>query len=1170
MSVPPRHRLFKWPRRLPGWGRILVIACIAASVAQPVRADDGTWVGGTDWADPANWSSNPVVPDGTATFTNTGTATVDSSAFVVIGGIQFTAAPNAQAYTINNNADIFAINGAGVFNNSTNPQTFNVLGDNFILLNSATASGGSGTVNIVNSTSLTFQDFSTAGNANITNNSTGILNWFSSATAAMATLSNSGSATFNDTSTAGTATITNNASGTLTFSNTSSAQGATIVNDGSVLFGNSSQAGTATITNNATMGFSDSANAGAAGITNSATGALTFSGSSSAQGATILNDGSVLFSNAAKAGTANVTNNNTLDFTDAASADHAAITNNSAITFAGTSTADHAAITYGATFASTSFFDSSTAGNATFQSGAGIAGNYTSFFNSSSAGSASILNTSGFVMFSSAATAESASITNTGSLILGQALTKFDQTSTAGNAAITNNFGGTTQFEAQSTAGTAAIVNNPSGATIFGLSGGSTASADHATILNAAGPGAVGTGGITEFLSSTTAGNATITTQSAAGVAFFETSSGGAARFITEASGVFDMSQLTSAGMTAGSIEGAGTYYLGNKQLTVGGNNLSTTVSGVISDGSCGCFGAGGVGGSLVKVGTGTLTLAGINTYTGATDVNGGTLSVNGSTAPSSLTTVNAGGTLGGTGTVGNTIINGGTLAPGNSIGTLTVQGSLVFTAASSYMIEVSPTNADRTNVTGTATLGGAAVSASFAAGSYVTRQYTILSATGGLGGTTFNAQVNGNLPAGFKSSLSYDANNAYLDIEVALAQYSGLNANQQNVANALTNSFNTTGGIPLVFGTLTPAGLTQVSGELATGSQQATFDAMNLFLGLLTDPFVAGRGEPAAPASGPMSYAGDADTLAYAARSAKERDAYAAIYRKAPPMVAPTFAQRWSVWAAGFGGSQTTDGNAALGSNTATSRIYGGAVGADYRISPDTLAGFAMAGGGTHFSVANAGSGRSDLFQAGAYLRHTAGPAYLSAAVAYGWQDVTTDRTVTVAGVDRLRAQFNANAWSGRIEAGYRLANPWLAVTPYAAGQVTAYDLPAYAESMAGGVNTFALAYAAKTVSATRSELGLRSDKSWALGDGLFTLRGRAAWAHDYNTDCNVQATFQTLPGASFVVNGASPARDAALTTASAEWKFSSGISLAATLEGEFSDVTRSYAGKGVARYAW
>jgi hypothetical protein len=44
-------------------------------------------------------------------------------------------------------------------------------------------------------------------------------------------------------------------------------------------------------------------------------------------------------------------------------------------------------------------------------------------------------------------------------------------------------------------------------------------------------------------------------------------------------------------------------------------------------------------------------------------------------------------------------------------------------------------------------------------------------------------------------------------------------------------------------------------------------------------------------------------------------------------------------------------------------------------------------------------------------------------------------------------------------------------------------------------------------------------------------------------------------------VVNGAAPARDSALTTASAEMKFSGGLSLAATFEGESSDVTRSYA---------
>jgi autotransporter-associated beta strand protein len=611
---------------------------------------------------------------------------------------------------------------------------------------------------------------------------------------------------------------------------------------------------------------------------------------------------------------------------------------------------------------------------------------------------------------------------------------------------------------------------------------------------------------------------------------------------------------------TIGSLSGAGSVsILAGQQLTTGADNRSTTYSGVILD-------SGGAG-NLAKTGTGTFTLSNTSTYTGATTVDGGTLSVNGSIASSSLTTVNASGTLSGNGTVGDTTINGGTLAPGNSIGTLTVAGNLVLTSASTYMVEVSPTNADRVNVTGMATLGGATVNAVFAAGSYITKQYTIVNATGGLGGSTFGSQVNTSLPSSFTSSLSYDANNAYLNLTLAFIPPvgSGLNANQQAVGNTLVNYFNRTGGIPLVFGGLTGATLTQVSGETGTGSQQTTFDAMNMFMGIMSDPFSAGRGD----ASGAVPFADEA--MAYAGKR-RPSDALAAIYKKAPPM-APAFQERWNVWVAGFGGSQTTDGNAAAGSNKFSSSIYGTAVGADYWFSPDTVAGFSLAGGGTNFSVANGGSGHSDLFQAGAFARHTVGSAYVTAAVAYGWQDITTDRTVTVAGIDRLRAEFNANSYSGRVEIGNRWVMPWMSgvgITPYAAAQVTAFDLPSYAESSVAGATTFALAYSGKTVTATRSELGLRSDKSFAVNDAMLTLRGRAAWAHDYNTDRSANATFQTLPGASFTVNGAAGAADVALTTASAELKWMNGWAVAATFDGEFSDVTESYSGKGVVRYAW
>jgi uncharacterized protein with beta-barrel porin domain len=431
---------------------------------------------------------------------------------------------------------------------------------------------------------------------------------------------------------------------------------------------------------------------------------------------------------------------------------------------------------------------------------------------------------------------------------------------------------------------------------------------------------------------------------------------------------------------------------------------------------------------------------------------------------------------------------------------------------------------------------------------------------------------------------LSYDAHDVFLTVDagsfVGLLPPSG-SVNQVNVAKAIDAAI-AGGGIPpagfAALGSLPPAsflnGLTQLSGETATGTQQTTFDAMTQFMGLLTDPFIGSRGEGPTPALGATPYAEQGEASAYAAngkkRSTRERDAYA-MFTKTP--LAQAYDPRWSVWASGFGGSQTTDGNATLGSNSATSRVFGMAAGADYRFSPYTIAGFALAGGGTNFGVANGGTGRSDLFQAGAFVRHTVGPAYISGALAYGWQNITTGRTVTVAGLDRLHAEFNANAFSGRIEGGYRFVTPWIGgvgITPYAAGQFTTFDLPAYAEQAIVGSNQFALAYGAKSVTDTRSELGIRTDKSWAMQSAILTLCGRLAWAHDFNPDRTIAATFQSLPGASFVVGGAAQAHESALTTASAEMKWMNGWSAAATFEGEFSDVTRSYAGKGVVRYTW
>src|SRR5262245_44261268 len=408
----------------------------------------------------------------------------------------------------------------------------------------------------------------------------------------------------------------------------------------------------------------------------------------SAAAPSFTNNGAMTFTNASSAGNSVILNNTggfTLSFTDSATAGNATITTNP--------------------FSLTQFASNATGGNAQLINDGSL-----QFFNASTAGAANISGI-GVASFNNTSTAGSARITNTTAV--------FNDSSTAGNATIS---GGTVPFNNTSRAGTATITGPI-------ITFNDTSSADNAIIRNLRG---------LVFQNASTAGNATISTENGLTTRFADTSSGGTARFITSAGSAVDISALTSGGTTAGSIEGAGNYRLGSKSLTVGSNNLSTEVSGAIQDG--------GNDGSLVKVGTGTLMLSGINTYTGATTVNAGTLIVNGSIANSAVT-VNAGATLAGVGTVGATTINnGGTFAPGNSPGTMTVQGNLAFQSGAIYLV------ASSANVIagGTATLAGT-VNATFLSGRYVTRNYTILTAAGGLNGT-FNSLTTTNLPAGFTS----------------------------------------------------------------------------------------------------------------------------------------------------------------------------------------------------------------------------------------------------------------------------------------------------------------------------------------------------------------------------------------------------------------------------------
>ncbi|HEY2135916.1 MAG TPA: autotransporter domain-containing protein [Xanthobacteraceae bacterium] len=588
---------------------------------------------------------------------------------------------------------------------------------------------------------------------------------------------------------------------------------------------------------------------------------------------------------------------------------------------------------------------------------------------------------------------------------------------------------------------------------------------------------------------------------------------------------------------------------------TLGGNIVGSGASDTVnfSPGAGNTFTYGAAFGfsavNQVNIASGTVVLNGANSATNV-DVTGGTLAGTGTLDPLAVT-----------------IHAGGTFAPGNGTpgSSMAITGNLAFQPGATYQVQLNPAAASFATVSGTVALAGS-VLAIFAPGTYVQKQYMILQ-SGGLSGTFANVNTQ-NVPANFTASLSQNADDVFLNLVSPLAAPgNSFNINQSNVANAINGFFNGGGALPPSFvgiigltGPNLANALTKLDGEAAADAQKGALDLMTGFLNLMLDPFVDGRGS-----------AGGGSATGFAAEPASLPPdvalAYASVLKAPPKPVG--FEQRWSAWGAGFGGFNTTKGDPVIGSTNVTASAFGFAAGVDYRVSPDTILGFALAGGGTNWGLAqNLGGGRSDAFQAGVYGTTHLGAAYAAGALAFANHWMTIDR---FAPSDHLQADFNAQSYGARLEAGYRFSTALgnFGIAPYAAAQTQRFHTPSFSETDLTGTG-FGLAFAAMNATDTRSELGARFDTLQVVDRMPLILRARAAWAHDWVTNPALDAVFQALPGASFIVNGAAPSKNSALASAGGELKITRDWSFLTRFDGEFSSTTRIYTGTLMVRKMW
>ncbi|WP_395711841.1 autotransporter domain-containing protein [Reyranella sp.] len=562
-----------------------------------------------------------------------------------------------------------------------------------------------------------------------------------------------------------------------------------------------------------------------------------------------------------------------------------------------------------------------------------------------------------------------------------------------------------------------------------------------------------------------------------------------------------------------------------------------------------------GYGNSLTLGGSGTVVFNGpVDMGTGGTIAvsSGAIATINNTLTASSVTNH---GTLGGVGTVNGDVINSGVISPGNSIGTFTIAGNYTHSARGAHLAEVHPSGiGDKVVIAGAAAIQGGALNVVTHSGIYAPRTtYNLITAGSGLSGSF--SSVNSTSPF-LVPTLSYDANNAYLTLQIGGFAAAAQTPTQAAVGAALDAAApSASGDFATILGTIASLSssqvlpfLTSISGQNYSAFSNSMVQGAQLFMNNFA--LQVGGGNVGPRGSTRVALA-EACTVA------------------CQTFLPPT----WGAWGGALGGTGTVGSGATSGATTYN--VGGFAAGLDRLLTSNVLAGVTVGyTTSTQWVSGFSGQSSTNTFQVGLYGSFFEGPFYLDGMASYAYSTNQMWRNIAIPNLQQRTAQglSGANQFFGQLEGGYRIMLGGTAMafaTPFARLQGYTGTQNAFTETGAQSLN---LSVEAQTTNSLRSVIGALLGGSMDLGwrDRVYAQL-RLGWSHEYaDVSRPVTAALAGAPRFLFTTWGATPTRDGAVVGLSATTEVAQASSIYLRYEGNIAGQDSTHALTAGLRMTW